>query len=335
MKRILYIGNKLTNHGYTATNIETLGPLLANEGIAVRYASSVKSKPLRLLDMIVKTLRHGFWSHYILIDTYSTSNFWYAFAVSQLARMMRRKYIPILHGGELPRRLERNPKLCRAIFGHAHINVAPSRYLETAFSAAGFNVVHIPNTIETKNYTFQKRRQVAPSLFWVRSFSPIYNPEMALAVFAKLRTTYPEAALCMVGPDKEGHLEKVKRSAKNQGLPVQFTGRLSKSEWTKLSASFDVFINTTHFDNMPVSVIEAMALGMPIVSTNVGGIPFLLEHEQTALLVGDADTDAMVNAIKRLLSEPDLVARLTQNAAVVASGFDFEQVKHQWAEVLI
>lgn len=334
-KKILYVGNKLSAHGFTATSIETLGPLLAGEGYELRYSSAVRNKPLRLLDMLVQTMRYGRSSDYVLIDTYSTSNFWYAFAVSQVCRMLNLRYVPILRGGELPSRLQRSPKFSALIFQNAFANVAPSEYLFQTFKAAGYpRLVHIPNSIEIARYEYKQRAVLAPNLLWVRSFSPIYNPEMALEVFQKLRSIYPAVQLCMVGPDKNGCLDQIRQSAKSKGLPVQFTGRLSKPEWTALSKDFDVFINTTHFDNMPVSVIETMALGLPVVSTNVGGIPFLLEHEKTALLVNDDDAGAMVSAIQRLMEDPELVRSITRNAAAVAAGFDFNRVKAQWRDLL-
>lgn len=335
MKRILYVGNKLSRHGNTITAMEILGPLLQREGYEVAYASSKKNKALRLLDMWAKTIYYSAKLDYMLIDTYSTSNFWYVFSVSQLGRILGVKYIPVLHGGNLPKRLQSNPILCRMIFDHALTNVAPSGYLLDVFQKTGFsNTVFIPNTIEIKNYTFKSRIQLNPKLLWVRSFSPIYNPAMALNVLALLKKDFADASLCMVGPDKNGYLETIKAYANRQNLDVTFTGKLSKKEWATLSESYDIFINTTHFDNTPVSVIEAMALGLPIVSTNVGGIPFLLEDHKTALLVADGDVEAMVNAIKKMLKEETLTRMLTENAFQLTQTFDFENVKHQWLEIL-
>ena len=85
-----------------------------------------------------------------------------------------------------------------------------------------------------------------------------------------------DATLAMIGPDVDGSLTKVKDLARKKNLDVNFTGKLSKPEWINYSKDFNVFINTTNFDNTPVSVIEAMALGLPVVSTNVGGMPFLI-----------------------------------------------------------
>lgn len=333
--RLLYIGNKLSKHGITVTSIETLGALLETEGYELIYASSVKNKILRMFDMIFKTFRYRNQVDYVLIDTYSTYNFWYAFLVSQLCRMLNLKYIPKLHGGDLPNRLKKSPRMSSMIFKNAYRNVAPSAYLLEAFSHKGFAPIeYIPNTIELVNYPFKNRKELQPRLLWVRSFASIYNPGMAIEVYKELKKEFPNAALCMVGPDKDGSFEKVRQMAKKAKLDVLFTGKLSKKDWIEISQQYDIFINTTHFDNTPVSVIEAMALGLPIVTTNVGGISYLLENEKTALLVPDCDKKAMVIAVKRVLTDTALQEKLVHHAQNLVQDFDWNKVKTKWNTLL-
>ncbi len=334
-KSLLYIGNKLSEHGLTVTSIETLGILLEKEGYNLFYASTKKNKSLRLFDMLLQTFKLRKQIDYVLIDTYSTYNFWYAFFVSQLCRILKLKYIPKLHGGDLPHRLIKNPFLCRMIFKHAYRNVAPSAYLLNAFSNRSFaELLYIPNTIELHKYSFKSRDEILPKLLWVRSFTSIYNPEMALRVCHELKKHFPDYQLCMVGPDKDGTLNHIQKMASRMKLNVKFTGKLSKPEWAALSAEYDIFINTTHFDNTPVSIIEAMALGLPIISTNVGGISYLLENNKTALLVDDNDVDGMVQAIKEILCNPQLKNTLVNNANHLIQDFDWQKVKSKWDEVL-
>ena len=332
--RLLYLGNQLSKHGLNTTTIETLGPELERLGFEMVYASSKKSFLFRLLEMLWATIVHRNKVSYILIDTYSTKAFWYAFLCAQLARLLKIKYIPILHGGNLPNRLKSNPKLCRMLFANAYKNIAPSGYLKQAFENEGFtNVVLIPNAIEIEKYTFKNRTSLAPKLLWVRAFSTIYNPEMAVHVLQQLQKTYPEATLTMVGPEKDGSLQTTKALAVSLGLSVTFTGQLSKEAWWQLAAEHDIFINTTHFDNTPVSVLEAMALGLPVVSTAVGGIPYLITPDVTGKLVPDADTDAMVAAITELLQQQEQGQLLIQNARSFVAQMDWDVVKEKWVEV--
>lgn len=336
MKNLLYIGNKLFQHGLNKTTIETLGPLLEQEGYKLAYASSKINLFWRMIDMLYKVIVHGKKADYVLIDTYSTSSFWYAFFTSQLCRVLQLKYIPILHGGNLPQRLQRNPKLCKMIFGNAYGNIAPSPYLLEAFQKQGYaNLAFIPNVIQLKDYPFKERSNIQPRLLWVRAFASIYNPKMAISVLQQLQKKYPEASLCMVGPDKDGSLAETQKYVAEMNVEnVTFTGKLTKQEWIDLSKNYDVFINTTHFDNTPVSIMEAMALGIPIVSTNVGGIPLLLHNNLHALLVNDNDPKAMVESIEHLIEHPDFAKHLISNAKSKVNTFDWETVKKQWKDLL-
>ena len=335
MKRLLYIGNQLSKHGYNKTSIETLGVFLEVEGDHVIFTSSKKNQWFRMLDMIRVTLLKARKVDYILIDTYSTSSFWYALVCSQIARVFKVKYVPILRGGDLPNRLKNNPKLCQMVFANAYKNVAPSGYLMQAFENAGFaNVIHIPNSIEIEKYEFKQREIITPKLIWVRAFASIYNPTMAVKVVAELQKTYPNATLTMVGPDKDGSLETTKLFANSINTMVNFTGKLTKEDWWKLASEHDIFINTTHFDNTPVSVMEAMTLGLPVVSTNVGGIPFLLSDNENALLVDGNDTKAMVESVQKLIENPEKAIFLANNARNFIEQMDWQVVKKQWADLL-
>ena len=298
MKRILCIGNYLVKHGNTATSIVVMGEMFEREGYVVYYASSKQHKLLRMMDMILKTIRYGSKVDYVLIDTYSTVNFWYALIISQLCRLMKVKYIPKLLGGDLPNRLNKSRFWCDLIFKNAYQNVAPSPYLFTAFSKLGYkNLVLIPNSIDLGNYSFHKKKFDVPKILWVRSFAQLYNPVLAVKVLLAIKNKYPMAQLCMVGPKKDESYESTVDFATQNNVEVTFTGKLSKKEWADLSQRYNLFLNTTHFDNTPVSLMEAMALGLPIVSTNVGGIPYLVQNEKTALLVDDNDVDIIVQII--------------------------------------
>lgn len=335
MKCLLYIGNKLSGHGFNITTIETLGPLLNREGFEVHYASSKRSQLLRLFDMLGTTLWFCRKADYVIIDTYSALNFWSSLLVSQICRLSGRKYIPILHGGNLPSRLQSHPYFCRMIFNHSYKNVTPSHYLLTAFAKAGYsNLMYIPNSIEIKSYPFTERPSAKTNLLWVRALLKVYNCPMAIKVAHLLKKDYPQVQLCMVGPDKKNNLPKLEAMAEKLGANVMFKGKLPKSEWLELSTNYDIFLNTTHADNMPVSVIEAMALGLPVVSTNVGGIPFLLEDRVTALLVNDDDADAMAKAVSLLLSDDALRKTIIHNARIKAAEFDWDVVKNKWLSLL-
>jgi glycosyltransferase involved in cell wall biosynthesis len=334
--KILYIGNKLMKHGLSATSIETLGPLLEKEGYDVSYSSDKKNQFLRLLDMLWAVFKNRNKVQNVLIDTYSKKSFYGVFFVTQLCRLLGLRYISILRGGNLPLRLKKSPRLSSLIFRNSFQLVAPSGYLKEKFEQQGYRTVVIPNNIPVGEYIFKHRENVTPRLLWVRSFHQIYNPEMAISVLRELKKEYPEAVLCMVGPDKDTSMVSCKRTVAKLGLSdsVTFTGNLKKTQWHKLSENYDIFINTTTVDNTPVSVIEALALGLPVISTNVGGIPFLLKDKSDSILVAPGDVDGMVNAVKQLINDSALTAMLSENGRKKAESFDWGQVKVLWLDLL-
>ena len=302
----------------------------------VYYASAQKNKLLRLLDMMFTLRKRRRELDVVIISVYSTLNFYFAYIIALMCRYYRKPYIAYLHGGNLPFRLRQSPLKSAAIFRHSYRNVAPSAYLKAAFESAGYPSVLIPNFIELDDYPFKQRHKLQPHLLWVRSFEKTYHPEMTVRVFAELCRDYPHAKLCMVGANKDGSLAICRQLVRDSGLEkqVSFPGKLSREAWIARSADYDIFINSTRFDNTPVSVLEAMALGLAVVSTNVGGIPFLLDHDTDALLSPDADIPAMVQNIKKLLEHPELSGKITKNARLKVAGFDWKVVEKQWLELL-
>lgn len=334
-KKIVYIGNFNSKIGSTLGVIEVLAPKLS-EDFEMVAVSEVKNQWKRLFHMAWTVWKHRRTTDFVIIDAYSSSAFWYTWVVAQICRFSHIPYFPILHGGNFPARLKSHPKLTRQVFGHSAINVSPSVYLEQAFQKAGYSVTRIPNAIELGMYPFRQRGPVEPKLLYVRAFAEIYNPIMAVDVLAQIQKQYPAATLCMVGQDKDGTLEKLKKHASQLGVldSITFTGQMTKAGWIELSAEYDIFINTTNFDNLPVSVIEAQCLGFPLVSTNAGGLPFMLTHERDALLVETGDADAMANAVLRLLSEVEFSQKLSQNARKSGEKYAWEQIRTLWLQTL-
>ena len=333
---ILYIGNKLSHHGLTKGLIETLGPQLEELNFKLIYAGDKYNPISRLLQMLTKIFINRGHVDYVIIDTYSTTAFWYAWISAIFCRIFKLRYIPILHGGDMPIRLQKSRLFCNSIFKYSYKNIAVSNYLKNIFDKYGFSSILIPNSINISNYAYKKRANINPKILWVRSFHKQYNPKMAIDILLNLKKKYENVTLCMVGPDKDGSMEDVIKYSKELGVynQLEITGVLKKSEWLKLSQRFDIFINTTNVDNTPVSVIEAMALGLPVVSTNVGGIPFLVESGVDGLLVESNDINSMVSKIKMLLDDYSLVQNLTMNARKKASSMDWNSIKNEWIKIL-
>ena len=333
-KNILYIGNNLVNRTNYSTSLDILSNLLNSECFTIYKSSSQSNKALRLLDMCIAIFRYRNKVDYVLIDTFSTSNFYYALITSQLCRLHHLKYLPVLRGGNLPHRLKQNPELSALIFKNSHQNVAPSGYLKFVFEKKGFPTTLIPNTIPIKKYRYKKRLKIEPRLLYVRAFAKIYNPVMAIEVLKELKETYPKAVLCMIGPDKDGTLDHIQQLINKYKLnnSVEITGVLSKKKWHKKSEEFDIFINTTNADNAPVSILEAMALGLPVITTNVGGLPYLIDNGKDGILIEKNNSLEMVKQIRKVIEENN--SSLAENARIKVENFDWSVIRNQWLNLL-
>lgn len=335
MKTLLYIGNMRFSKKAPFSLMEEHGARLEAH-FQVFYSSAQPNKVLRMMDMVLTVLKKRRVADCVLINVYSTLNFYYAWVIALLCRGFQLPYIAYLHGGNLPARLKQSPQCSGMIFKHAQANVAPSEYLKKSFEQAGFPTLVIPNFIQLDQYSFSQRTQLRPKLLWVRAFDQTYHPEMSLHVLAEIQQKYPEAQLCMIGPDKDGSLERCKALAVSLCLEkqVEFTGPLSKAQWIARSQEFDLFLNTSRFDNTPVSIVEAMALGLPVVSTDVGGMPYLIKNGVEGLLSPPDDVSAMVQNIQSLLDSAEKAAHLSQNARKKAESLDWLVVEKQWLQLL-
>jgi len=252
-------------------------------------------------------------------------------------RRVKRRYVLTLHGGSLPEFAERNSGRVRRLLNSAAAVTVPSRYLAPVVERARGDYLLIPNPVDLQAYAFRPRPTPSPRLLWLRAFHAAYNPEVTLEAFCLLRESHPAATLTMVGPDKgDGTWQKVALLVRRRGLEnsVHLIGQVPRAEVQRQLAAHDIFINSTDVDNTPVSVLEAMAAGLCIVSTNVGGIPFLLQDEKTALLVPPRNAPALAEAVRRLLATPALASRLSSAGYAAAVGNDWTSVLPQWQELL-
>jgi glycosyltransferase involved in cell wall biosynthesis len=252
-----------------------------------------------------------------------------------LARLFKIPYILILHGGNLERRLRKKNILIKYIFLHSYKLVAPSDFMRQLFIKYGYNnIKSIPNNIELNVYPFKERKWVKPTILWVRSFSNLYNPKMAIELVGVLKNEFPNIQLCFVGPEKDGTMAEsiALTKAKNLEKHIVFKGKLPKEVWINLSAEYDIFLSTTNIDNTPVSVMEAMALGMIVVSTNAGGVPFIIDNGVNGFLYNVGDLEGLVNTIRNVLRRDN--GSLSLKARNKAESWDWKKVRNQWQELL-
>lgn len=306
---------------------------MQNIGINVRTTSAKTNKIHRLGDILWTIWRDKQIYDIAQIDVFSGWAFEWACLSGWMLNILKKTFVLTLHGGNLPMFAARNPGRVRNLLKNAAAVTAPSSYLQKAMQPYRQDILLLPNPLDISHYSFRMRAAPAPRLVWLRAFHHIYNPSLAPRVLALLANEFPDINLTMFGPDKmDGSFELTRKTAHDMGVQdrIGFPGAVPKERVPEVLQTGDIFLNTTNVDNTPVSVLEAMACGLCVVTTNVGGLPDLLEDGVDALLVPPDDSQAMANAIRRLLIEPGLAEKLSVNARRKVEGFDWSVILPQW-----
>lgn len=335
--RLLVVGNFMSGAVAHRDYCEDFADRLEARGWRLVRTSTRRNRARRLADMlrVTWTMRDQFDVAHV--DVFSGNSFIWAEATTWLLHRLHKPYIVTLRGGNLPAFAARWPRRMGALLGRATLVTTPSRYLATTVGAGARAIAVVPNAVDTSHLPFVPRVRARPRLAWVRAFHAIYNPTMAVDVVALLRKQLPDVHLTMVGHDKgDGTLEATRRRVLELGLDshVRIVPGVPKRNVGLHLAEHDIFVNTTNIDNTPVSVLEAMSCGLPVVSTSVGGIPYLLRDEQDALLTPAKDSAAMATAVERIVADPDLARRLSAAGHELAQACDWEHVLDRWEKIV-
>jgi len=207
--------------------------------------------------------------------------------------------------------------------------VAPSDYVVKIFADHGIPAKRIFNIIDPAPFVFRERHRLRPVFLTNRILEPLYNVECVLRAFALVQQHYPEASLTIAhsGPSRRG-LERLARELRLRN--TRFIGRVPHERTPQLYNAADIYLTSPNVDCMPGSLIECFCSGLPVIATNVGGIPFIVEHERTGLLVDRNDHEAMAACAIRLLEDPALVERLTLNARTEVERYDAAGIRREW-----
>lgn len=262
---------------------------------------------------------------------------WHLFAAPAVA-IARLRGVPAVvnyRGGEAEAFLRRSGRAVVPVLRRANALAVPSGFLRGVFGSHGVNAQIVPNIIDLGRFrpasTEPDRR--APVMVVARNLEALYDIGTALRAFARIRATLPAAKLAIAGSGAEH--ARLLALAQELGVvqAVEFRGRLDRDAMAALYRSASLVLNPSRVDNMPNSVLEAMASGVPVVSTDVGGVPFILRDGATGVLVPVGDPDAMAQAALRLLGSPTEWRSIRDAALVDVQQYAWAEVREQWSSI--
>lgn len=335
--RICFVGNMLgKKQGFIPTQGQIIADLFEEEGYEIISVSSKINKVLRLADIIWTIIRKRKQIDLVVLEVYSGLSMVMANVTSSLCKLLKLPLISVLHGGNLPNFANKYPRWVKRVLGLSNILIAPSSFLAEKLRFFGLEIKIIPNVLRIDEYPFRIRRNISPKFIWMRSFHSLYNPQMAVRAFSKIQQTYSQATLVMAGRDK-GIESEVKQLVKDLDLEksVRFVGFLDSKAKLKEFSEADIYLNTNKIDNMPVSVVEACAMGLPVVATEVGGLSHLITNGLDGVLVSDDNAEEMADAIKKILDDSELTEIISRNGRLLAEKSSWESVRKLWESLFV
>jgi len=249
-----------------------------------------------------------------------------------IAKLYGRKVVLNYRSGEAEDHLRRWRRTAIPTMRLADEVVVPSGYLVDVFARFDLHARSIYNFVETERYRFHARRPLRPVFLSNRNLEPLYNVGCTLRAFAIIQRRFPHAALTVAGEGRErAALEQLAHQL--QLTNTNFIGRVAQTDMPELYNRADIYLNSSDIDNMPGSLIEAYAAGLPVVTTDAGGIPYILAHEETGLMVQRGDHEALAACALRLLEDDGLATRVTTNALAACRKYSWAAVRDEWLKL--
>ena len=336
---VAFVGPTLSRNFQISPNpFEILAPELEARGIRCLLTSAVTNRYGRFLDIFHTLIRYRSKIDVICIGVYTGLSFVAEDMASMVGKILGKPVIMRLEGGAIPEFMLRFPNWSRRVLKRANLIISPSNYLIEAIERHGFSARLLPNPIIISEYHFRHRVSIYPTIIWLRALHKVYNPTDAIKALALVSKDYPETQLILVGPDKgDGSLQEIQDLAARLGVShhLEIIGAIPKKQISNWLEKGDIFLNTTSYESFGISVMEAAACGLCIITTSVGELAYLWKDGFNALLVPPHDPEAIAIAFRRIMTEPELAGMLSQNARNNAILYDMDLIADQWKQVLL
>ena len=227
-------------------------------------------------------------------------------------------------GGEAESFFQRSWSVVKPTIDRSAGVIVPSGFLESVFNRFGIKSRVVPNILDVSRFAPNDSRpeHSAPHLIVTRNLEAIYDVATSIRAFSRIKERFQKAQLTVAGSGPQETMLKQLTQDLSLHDAVNFTGTLSHEDIVDLYQGAHLMLNSSIADNSPNSLIEAMASGVPVISTDVGGIPFLIESDVSGILVPPSDEVALADAAIRVLEDAELMGSLRENALKVVRRFD-------------
>ena len=272
---------------------------------------------------------------YDVLHIFSASYFSFVLAPTPailIGRLYRRRVLLNYHSGEAEDHLQRWRRSAIPTIRLAHSVVVPSQYLVRVFAAFGLEAQAIYNLVDTRHFRFRDRVPLQPRFLANRNFEIHYGVDRVLRAFALIQRQIPDATLTVAGDGSQ----RQALIALAQELNLQntnFIGQVEPGAIADIYDAADIYLNASEIDNQPLSILEAFSCGLPVVTTDAGGIPDIVIDRTNGMLVPCGDYSQMAERALELLANPELTRGVVQQGREECSRYSWEAVRDAWLNV--
>lgn len=327
MKRILLLGNYRPGVGGISGQMEALQFHLQEEGYTVDIISTKGSvwKRLLLPFRLRKEARN-----YDIIHVHCCSGWGFlpaALGIS-VARKGNKRVVLTYHGGGAESFFRKHTVFVKHWLLKTDSNIVLSGFLGHVFEQYGIPFKIIPNIIELDDHLFRERDIIEPNYICIRSHEPLYDIPCIMRAFQRVQKHIPAASLTLVG-DGSIHKELIVQVTEKGLDNVTFTGRVGNDRIYEYLDKADVMLSSSTVDNMPVSLLEAMNAGLLVISSNVGGVPYMVENNKTGLLFDVGDDEALAGLMMSAIANQEDSKRMIAEAKTRMAQYSWSGVRKQ------
>lgn len=244
-------------------------------------------------------------------------------------KIWKKRIIATYHGGDADKYFAKRGAFARRWLKRADKVIVLNGYLEKVFAKYEIPCIVIPNIVPLREDVYVEKKELRPRFISVRHMSPLYRVDMVIKAFAEIVEKYPDATLTVLGDGElREELERLAVSDERLAGSVQFIGQVPNERMYEYLKENDIMLSAPRIDNMPVSLMEAMNAGVLVISSNVGGVPYMIEHQKTGLLF-DGDVDALAEQILWALEHQKECVAMIEAAHEEVKRYTWEKVREQ------
>lgn len=324
---VLLICNYKPGVGGISGQVEILQRKLRSEG---HTADIISTKASVLHRLLIPFRLFSVAKHYDVLHIHCCSGWGFLPAAVgvTVGRRLKKRMVLTYHGGGGEHFFDKHSHLVRHYLTRTDVNIVLSGFLAKVFDKHNLPYTIIPNIIELDGSHYRERKEIKPHFICIRSHEELYNIPCILRAFQQVLAQLPESTLTLVGNGSQHNAlaEMVKELVLTN---VTFTGRVDNKEIYQHLDNADVMLSSPKVDNMPVSLLEAMNAGLLVISSQVGGVPYMVEDNHTGLLFESDNNAELAEKMVWAINNQTAAQNIIQNAHHAVNQYRWENIKNK------